>query len=229
VPYVLIAYLSLRVAFGSRSSTPDRTGALKTVSDTTTGKVVLLALAAGFVGYALWRLAQGALNRDDDKWPKRLGAFAKGALYLGFAYTTLRILTAPGTSSNERKETANAFDLPLGRWIVFAAGAGFAAAAAWNAYRGVSRKFMKDMRTNKDSIEWVGVAGHLARGVVWSIVAWFLIKSAWNYDSNQAVGLDGALAKLLRRDYGEWILGVVAAGLAAYGLFCLAQARYRDV
>jgi hypothetical protein len=85
------------------------------------------------------------------------------------------------------------------------------------------------MRTSKDSIEWLGVAGHLARGVVWSIVAWFLIKAAWNYDSNQAVGLDGALAKLLRRDYGEWILGVVAAGLAAYGLFCLAQARYRDV
>jgi len=229
VPYVLIAYLALKVAFGARSSTADRTGALKTVSDSTNGKAILIALAAGFFGYALWRLAQGALNRDDDGWPKRLGSLAKAALYLGFAYSTIRILTAPGKSSDEREETANAFDLPLGRWIVFAAGAGFAGAAAWNAYRGVTRKFMKDMRTSKDWVEWLGVAGHLARGVVWGIVAWFLTKAAYEYDSNQAVGLDGALAKLLQRDYGEWVLGTVAAGLAAYGLFCFAQARYREV
>jgi hypothetical protein len=229
VPYVLIAYLALKVAFGERSSTADRTGALRSVSDSTTGRAVLITLAAGFIGYALWRFAQGALNRDDDGWPKRLGSFAKGLLYLGFAYSTIRILTAPGTTTNERKETANAFDLPLGRYVVFAVGAGFAGAAVWNAYRGLSRKFMDDMRTSKDWIEWLGLAGHLARGVVWGIVAWFLIKAAYEYDSNQAVGLDGALAKLLQREYGEWVMGTVAAGLAAYGLFCFAQGRYRDV
>jgi len=229
VPYVLIAYLALLVVFGERSSTADRTGALRSVSDTTTGRAILIALAAGFVGYALWRFAQGALNRDDDGWPKRLGELAKGALYLGFAYSTIRILTAPGTTTNERKETANAFDLPLGRYVVYAVGAGFAGAAVWNAYRGVTRKFMKDMRTSKDWVEWVGVAGHLARGVVWGVVAWFLIKAAYEYESNEAVGLDGALAKLLQREYGDWILGFVAAGLAAYGLFCFAQARYREV
>jgi hypothetical protein len=229
VPYLLIAWLALDVAFGGRRTTADRQGALRAVAQHGAGKAVIVALVCGFAGYALWRFAEAFLNRNDDKWPKRLGAFAKGALYVAFAWAALRILTGSGGESNEKRETANAFDLPLGREIVFAAGAGFAVAAVWNWYRGVTRNFMKDMRTSKTWVCWLGVVGHVARGLVWAIVAWFLVKAAWEYDPNEAVGLDGALAKLLHRDYGEPLLAVVAAGLAAYGLFCFAQAKYREV
>jgi hypothetical protein len=30
-----------------------------------------------------------------------------------------------------------------------------------------------------------------------------------------------------QQPYGPWLLGVVALGLVAYGLFCLSQALYR--
>jgi len=229
IPYLVIAWLALSVAFGDRQSTADRQGALRAVGQHGFGKAALVALVCGFAGYAVWRFAQAALNRDHEKWPKRLAEFAKGALYIGFAWTTLRILTGSGGDSNEQRETANAFDLPLGRQVVFCIGVGFAVAAVWNWYRGITRKFMKDMRTSKTWVCWLGVVGHVARGLVWAIVAWFLIKAAWQYDAQEAVGLDGALAKLVRRDYGELLLAVVAAGLAAYGLFCFAQAKYRDV
>jgi hypothetical protein len=230
IPYLLIAWLALEVAFGDRSSTPDRQGALRSIADKGgVGTAVLVALVLGFVAYALWRFAEGALNRNDEKWPKRLAAFAKALLYLGFAWATIRILTGSGGGSNEKRETANAFDLPLGREIVFCVGVGFAAAAAWNVYRGVSQKFMDDMRTSKTWVCWLGTGGHLARAAVWSIVAWFLIKAAWEYDPDEAVGLDGALAKLVRHDYGEALLAATAVGLLAYGLFCFAQARFRDV
>lgn len=229
VPYVLIAWLSLSVAFRGRRSTADRQGALRAVGEHGFGKAVLVALVCGFAAYALWRFAEALLNRNDEDWPKRLVSFAKGVLYVGFAWATLSILVGSGGGSNEKRETADAFDLPLGREIVFCVGAGFAVAAVWNWYRGVTRNFMDDMRTSKTWVCWLGVVGHVARGLVWAIVAWFLIKAAWQYDPEEAVGLDGALAKLVRRDYGEPLLAVVAAGLAAYGLFCFAQARYRDV
>jgi hypothetical protein len=32
-----------------------------------------------------------------------------------------------------------------------------------------------------------------------------------------------------QQPYGPWLLGVVALGLVAYGLFCLSQALYRPV
>jgi hypothetical protein len=44
-----------------------------------------------------------------------------------------------------------------------------------------------------------------------------------------AVGLDGALQKLAHQSYGPYLLGLTAAGLVAYAIYCLADARYRDV
>ena len=53
--------------------------------------------------------------------------------------------------------------------------------------------------------------------------------AAIEYDPNKAVGLDGALAKLANHSYGEWLLGVVAAGLIAFALYSLSDARYRRI
>ena len=38
-----------------------------------------------------------------------------------------------------------------------------------------------------------------------------------------------ALGKVLRQDYGDTLLGLVAGGLLAYGLYCFVEARYREV
>jgi hypothetical protein len=33
----------------------------------------------------------------------------------------------------------------------------------------------------------------------------------------------------VNHSYGSWLLGIVAAGLLAYAVFCLFEARYRKV
>ena len=55
------------------------------------------------------------------------------------------------------------------------------------------------------------------------------MRAAWQYDPDEAVGLDGALAKILQQDYGDTMLGIVASGLIAYGVYCFVEARYREV
>jgi hypothetical protein len=65
--------------------------------------------------------------------------------------------------------------------------------------------------------------------IVFCLVGFFLAKAAYEYDANEAIGVDGALAKLAREPHGDLWLGAVAAGLIAYGVFCLFQARYRRV
>jgi hypothetical protein len=65
--------------------------------------------------------------------------------------------------------------------------------------------------------------------VIFGLAGLFLVRAAWQYDPKEAIGLDGALAKLANADYGPFLLGCTAAGLLAYGLFCLVQARYREV
>ena len=50
-----------------------------------------------------------------------------------------------------------------------------------------------------------------------------------DYKANEAIGLDGALAKLYNGAYGSWLLGAVAAGLIAFACFSLVEARYRRI
>ena len=78
-------------------------------------------------------------------------------------------------------------------------------------------------------IGWLGTVGHLARMVVFALVGIFLIKAAVDYNPRAAVGLDGALAKIVHRSYGPLLLGIVAAGLVAFALYSLTDARYRKI
>jgi hypothetical protein len=66
-----------------------------------------------------------------------------------------------------------------------------------------------------------------ARGVVLVLVGVFLINAAWQYDSNQATGIAGALRALQDTSYGSPLLGITAIGLTCFGLFELGQAARR--
>ena len=51
--------------------------------------------------------------------------------------------------------------------------------------------------------------------------------AALRYDPQQAGGIDQSLATLGAQPFGRVMLGVVALGLAAYGAYGLAEARWR--
>ncbi|HXV56245.1 MAG TPA: DUF1206 domain-containing protein [Gaiellaceae bacterium] len=240
--YLVVAAIALRVAAGGGGQAEDRQGALRTLADEPFGWALLALVALGFGAYAVWRFAQAIFDREDEGddasgLGKRLLSAVKGVLYAGLAVSTVLVLAGSGGggSGEEDKATAVVFELPLGRWLVAAAGAGFVVAGLYNVYKALSGKFREDLRTEAmDGKErpWYtafGVAGHLARGVVFALIGLFLGKAAWEYDPDEAVGLDGALQTLAGEAYGPVLLGAVALGLAAYGLFCLVQARYRDV
>jgi hypothetical protein len=140
-----------------------------------------------------------------------------------------------GSGERQKEATAGILGWPAGKWIVMGIAAGIAAAAVWNFWRGISGRFMKQLKTGEMSPRvraWttrIGLVGLAARGVVFGLIAWFFFKAAADYNADKAQGLDGALRKLADETYGTWLLSIVAAGLLAYGVFCLIQARYREV
>jgi hypothetical protein len=246
VLYFVIGVLAIQVARGGGDEKADTQGALSEIAQKPFGRVLLVVLALGLAGHALWRFAQALLDRDDEGedasgLAKRGGALARGVWYAVLCgLTTTRIFGEKGGGGggggrSEDKATGGVLDLPGGRFLVFAAAAGFLGAAVFNAYRAITCNFEKKLETQKlgpneqKAVTTVGVLGHLARFVVWSLVAAFLAKAAWEFDPKEAVGLDAALHKVAGQPYGELLLLAVAGGLIAYSLYCFVQARYRDV
>ena len=81
----------------------------------------------------------------------------------------------------------------------------------------------------KKWISRLGTFGHLARMVVFGLVGVFVLKAAIDYTPSKAVGLDGALAKIVHHSYGPVLLGIVATGLIAFAVYSLSDARYRRI
>lgn len=242
VSYVLIAVLALQVAFGERRQPSDREGVLREVAGATFGTTLLILLGIGFFAYAFWQFVRTVLDRSDDGsgakgLAKRLHHGVVGAVYTlsGIAAVSLALGSRSSTQGNERAETAKVLDWPFGRWIVAIVGLSLLGYGLYNLYKATTEKFRKDLREGemgRHLQSWavrLGVFGHAARGVVFAMVGFFLAKAAVEYDPDEAIGIDGALAKLAAESYGTWLLSAVAVGLLAYGLFCLVQARYRDV
>jgi hypothetical protein len=245
--FALVALLAIGVAAGAGGKTTSRQGALETLAQEGWGKIVLVLLGLGFAAYAVWRFVQAFAEREDDdgekgvakKWGKRAGYMGRGLIYASLTFTTLKLLVDAGGEQSQNAKahqtTAAVLEWPGGRWIVGIVGLAIIGAGLWNAYRGVTKKFEERWRTGEMSeTEWkwggrAGVAGHLARAVVFTLIGIFVVKAALEYDPQDAIGLDGALQKLAEASYGPYLLGVTAAGLLAYGLFCLVDARYRDV
>ena len=234
--------LALRLAVVGHGHAPDRDTALKTVAHQPFGRVLLGLIALGFLGYCLWRFAQGFLGGDlegakDEGVLKRLSYVARGLIYGGVFVSTVLLLFGSGGGDKNKEDRATAYllDLPAGPLIVGAAGLGFLAGGAWNVYRAVTRKFREKLKLRQMSeaedkaFTLLGVVGIFARGVVFALVGIFLVRAAYQYDPKEAVGLDGALSEILQADYGTLLLGLVAAGLVAFGIYSLAEARYREV
>jgi hypothetical protein len=241
--YGIIGALALAVAVGAGGETTDQKGALATLADEPAGGVLIGLLAAGLLGYGIWRLVQalsdtGGEGDDATGVVKRIGYGASAAIHLALFGFAISLLAGSGGSSSgsgsgsgqEQETTAGVLGWPGGRAIVIIAALIIIGVGAYNAYRGITKRFMEDLAVGGDArrvVEPLGVVGHVARGVVFALIGVFLMKAAVEYDPSEAVGLDGALARLADQPYGQALLGLTAVGLLAYAAYCVADARYR--
>ena len=241
VIYATIGLLAIQVAIHSSNEKTNQRGAMQTIEKQPFGHGLLIAVAIGLGGYALWRFVQAAYGRGpegggDSSSSGRIVALASGISYAAMCALAVSVLLGTSSSSgNAHSSTAGVLSWPAGRWIVGAAGVVFIGVALYQGYKGISRKFLEEDKTEKmgpTARRWVtviGVVGHLARMVAFGLIGIFVVKAAVDYAPKKAVGLDGALAKLAHQTYGTALLFVVAAGLVAFGLYSIADARYRRI
>ena len=237
--YAIIGILAFRLAIGQGGKITNQQGAFHTVAHQSFGHVLLVLLAIGLGGYSFWRLVRAGLGHGpegSDSGFDRVAALASGVAYGVLCFIAIEVLMGSASGSgNAHKTTGGVLGWPGGTWIVGVAGVVMIGVALYQGYRGVTQSFLEDSKTEAMSPEmksWiarVGTVGYLARMVVFGLVGIFLVKAAVDYAPRAAVGLDGALAKILHQSYGSYLLGVVAAGLIAFAIYSLSDARYRRI
>jgi hypothetical protein len=242
VIYGTIGLLAIQVAIHSSNKRTNQRGAMETIEKQPFGHGLLVAVAIGLGGYALWRFVQavaghGPEGGGDSSTMGRVVAASSGICYAALCVLAVSVLlgSSSQSSSSPHKSAAGVLGWPGGQWLVGAAGAIFIGVALYQGYKGLSRKFLEEDKTEQmgpTARQWmtiIGVVGHLARMVAFGLIGIFVIRAAVDYAPSKAVGLDGALSKIAHQTYGTVLLFVVAAGLVAFGLYSIADARYRRI
>ena len=239
VVYAVIGVLALKLALGDGGKATNQQGALKTIAHGSFGKTLLVLVAVGLAGYAIWRLTRAALGHgaeQTDDTSDRVAALASGIAYAILCVTAIKILSGSATGSGTPKQaTGGVLGWSGGTVIVGIAGAVLIGVAGYQLYKGLAQKFLDDAKTGemspgtKKGYTGLGVAGHCARAVVFALIGYGLVKAAVDYNPKKAIGLDGALRNLAHASYGPLLLGIVAVGLVMFAAYSIADARYRKV
>jgi hypothetical protein len=240
--YAVIGALTFAVAVGAGTDgvAPNQQGALALVASTPLGHAALVLICAGLLAYALWKLTQGVFGRGPEGGggfglTDRVANLGGGAVYLAFLALAIRVLSgSTGNSSREPKHAAaGILSWPGGPLIVGIGGGALVAISLYQLYDALRGEFAEDNKTQQMSRferKLFMVLGHIgltARALVFGLVGYFLFRTAIDFNPNNAVGVDGALARLHHQDFGPWILGFVGAGLITFAAYSLLEARYR--
>jgi hypothetical protein len=242
--YLLLGGFALVAATFPRERPQGYLGAMHRLAGLPLGGVMLVALLAGLIAFAAWKLIQASFDpehRDARFCVKRLlarlgylcSAVIQCALIGGAAW---RLFMARG-ATNRGHTTAQwitwAMQQPFGCWAVALIGIGIAVFGLFQIYRAatVSIGVRIGLRGRERHLLLVAISlfGVLTRGVVFGLIGVLLIFTAWRFQAARAQGLVAALYALREQADGSWLLGVVAFGLMAYGVFQLAKARYRHI
>jgi Domain of Unknown Function (DUF1206) len=229
--------LALQVVLGGSGTLTDPQGAIAAMGRTPLGGIVLYVVFVGLVGYGLWGLIRAIFDplhkgTHAKGIAERTGYAISGISYLLLAVATYGLITGGAGAAHSGAQTAQTQNAvgtilaqPWGPWVIAVAALVVVVVGLSQIYQGLQDTFDQQFTPyalNSSERKWItrlGQFGTAARGLVFALIGVFLFLAAYNKDASRAQGIDGVLSALLRQPAGPWLLGVVALGLIAFGLY----------
>jgi len=237
VVYILMGALAFLIARGDRAEV-DQKSALTQVLRRPYGTWMVALLGIGFGCYALWRFYEALTKRGRLRTTgSRVLLFTRGVIYALLAFTAVSVLhgSTQHQSTQQRDYARTIMSHRDGRWLVGLIGFIILVVGITQVNEGIKLRFMRNFQGQNISpavrrwIRQLGRIGTIARGFVFVITGLLVVSAAWTDNASKATGLDGAVKTLLNQRFGALLLGVVATGLIIFGIYGLAEARYRHI
>ena len=233
--YIVMGLLALQVTLGKGGALASPQGAIAEIGKQPAGMILLWVVLVGLISYSLWGVVRAVMD------PLHKGHDAKGLIaragYLAsaFGYAILVIPTygyitgASKTANGSQSQNliTKIMAMPMGRWAIGILGLVVVIAGFYQIYQGLSAGFERQFHTytltpkEVKLVTGIGRFGTAARGVVLAIVGGLFGVAAYQANPSQQVGMDTALATILHQPYGVWLLGIVALGLIAFGIYSI--------
>jgi hypothetical protein len=218
-------------------------GAMGALLEAPAGRVLLVVIAIGLFGYAIWRFIEAARDpfyREGDKKKrivKRVRSAALGVIQVALGISALKIAFGHIEAASDGKAsttwTARALSTPGGELLLWTIAAAFFAYGIYQLYKAWAAKLSKELslgRLSSGSRRFVIGAsrfGIAARGIVFATTGVLVGRAILHRNPEQVKGIKASLMELL--SLGRWPFAVVAAGLFAYGIYQMINARYRRI
>jgi hypothetical protein len=239
--HLLLAWLALQVAFGDSGKEGDQSGALQSLAGNGFGKVLLVVIVIGMVGLAIWQALSAIIGEKGQTGKRaiaeRVISGIRAIVYLWLAWTAVKVIRGANSSSanNTKNKSSSLMSHTGGRWLIGLIGLVILGIGIGLIVYALKKEFEKRLKMQqmpaavRKSTRRLGMAGYSAKGVAYGITGVLVVIAAVKYDPSKARGLDAALKTLTGHSYGPWLLVLIALGIAAFGVFCFVQAKYRKV
>ena len=238
--YITIGILAVEVALGRGGSLASPQGAIAAIGKQPGGTIFLWVVLLGLVSYALWGVVRAVYDplhkgHDTKGLLARFGFLASAFGYAILVWPTYGYVTGvskTASASGTQKFISSIMAMPWGRWAIGILGLAVLAGGLYQIYLGFKADFDRQFQTYALTREEakvttdVGRFGTSARGVVFSVVGGLIALAAYQANPKQPIGMDTALATLMHQPYGIWILGIIAAGLIAFGFYSMLGALW---
>ena len=241
VIHLLFAWLALQVALGDSSQETDQSGALQKIAQGPGGKFLLVLIIIGMAALAIWQAFEAAIGesgrQSKEALAQRFVSGCRAVLYGYFAVLSYKVISGAQSSQAQSQQSgaSGLMGSGFGRFLVGLAGVVVLGVGVGLAVYGLKKKFEEHLNTGqmsakvKQTVRRLGMAGYTSKGVAYAIAGVLLVVAAVTFDPSKARGLDGALKTLAGTPWGPWTLGLVAIGIACFGVYCFFQAKYRKV
>jgi hypothetical protein len=243
--YLSLGLLAVQFARGERSSQDaSPAGAIEQVARQPFGRWLLVVLTFGLACLTLWHTIQ-ALTGDPvegDEAAERVKFAGKAVIHAvitGLAFSILlanwgKSTGSQGGGNGQQRATATVLDWPAGQWLVAAVGLFIVGIGLYALVKyAIRAEFLERLDLSRlpesleRGVELAGRVGYAARGIVFGIIGGLLVTAAVRHQPDKAGGLSQALQTLAEQGWGRALLWFVAVGLLVYGLFSLAESRFR--
>lgn len=235
------AALNLGHYVGGKQGAKGQRGAMGAILHAPFGRTLLVIIAVGLFGYAVWRFVEAIKNPERRRGAKgaasRIHGFSLGVVQLVLGVSALKIALGHPEAANDGKATshwtARALQSEAGHIALWVLAAAFVAYGLVSVYQAIKSKLDKKLSlgqlspTTRKALVGISRFGIGARGIVFGMTGVLIARAIQQHNPQKVKGIKGSLGHLV--EFGKWPFAIIALGLVAYGIYQIINAKYRRI